>query len=242
MRIAVVDDENEAILTLQTHIETAAKALGLSVRIDGFATSASFLDAFSPGAYPIVFLDIYIDSTDGLALAQHIRTLSESTMIVFCTTSRENMPEAFRFHAFDYLVKPITPERVHALLTDALRVLPEMNRRMNFVVNRQEVSLPFSEFVWSQSEGHYLHIKSRNGEEFTTRMTTKEFQAVLGGDKRFLVINKGIIVNMDRIRRIERGTCLMTDGTIFPIRVRHGSRIEQAWQNYIFDSLREGQK
>ncbi|MBR1629564.1 MAG: DNA-binding response regulator, partial [Lachnospiraceae bacterium] len=64
----------------------------------------------------------------------------------------------------------------------------------------------------------------------------------LEGDKRFLMINKGIVVNMDRIRTIEKGSCTMTDGTVFPIKVRKASQITQTWQNYIFDSLREGQK
>ena len=242
MRIAVVDDENEAILTLKNFIGVASEGLGLDTSIDGFADSASFLEAFSPEVYPIVFLDIYIDVTDGLELARRIRALSEGTMIVFCTTSRENMPEAFRFHAFDYLIKPITQERVASLMADAIKVLPEINRRMTFTVNRQEVSLPFSEFMWSQSQGHYLQIKSRNGDVFSTRMTTKEFMSRLEGDRRFLVINKGIIVNLDRIRLIENGSCVMTDGTAFPIKIRQVSQIEQIWHNYIFDRLREGQK
>ena len=242
MRIAVVDDEKEAIRTLNDLLELSAKELGISVTIDGFADSASFLSAFSPDYYQIVFLDIYIDETDGLELAREIRVASESTMIIFCTTSRENMPEAFRFHAFDYLVKPISQERVSALLKDAQKVLPELTRYMTFLSNRREVRLPFSELVWTQSQGHYLHIKARNGEEYTTRMTTKEFLELISGEKRFLVVNKGIVVNMDQIRRFEKGNCAMTDGTTFPIKVRQAGKIEQLWQDYIFSQLREGQK
>ena len=242
MRIAVVDDEKEAIRTLNDLLELSAKELGISVTIDGFADSASFLSAFSPDYYQIVFLDIYIDETDGLELAREIRVASESTMIIFCTTSRENMPEAFRFHAFDYLVKPISQERVSALLKDAQKVLPELTRYMTFLSNRREVRLPFSELVWTQSQGHYLHIKARNGEEYTTRMTTKEFLELISGEKRFLVVNKGIVVNMDQIRRIDKNSCSMTDGTLFPIKVREAVQIEQQWQNYMFDQLREGQR
>lgn len=242
MRIAVVDDEKEAIRTLNDLLELSAKELGISVTIDGFADSASFLSAFSPDYYQIVFLDIYIDETDGLELAREIRVASESTMIIFCTTSRENMPEAFRFHAFDYLVKPISQERVSALLKDAQKVLPELTRYMTFLSNRREVRLPFSELVWTQSQGHYLHIKARNGEEYTTRMTTKEFLELISGEKRFLVVNKGIVVNMDQIRRIDKNSCSMTDGALFPIKVREAVQIEQQWQNYMFDQLREGQR
>ena len=242
MRVAVVDDEIEAIRTLRDLLALSADSLGISVTVDGFSDSASFLSAFSPDSYQIVFLDIYIDETDGLELARKIRGTSESTMIIFCTTSRENMPEAFRFHAFDYLVKPISKERVTTLLADAEKVLPELTKYISFLSNRQEIRLPLSELVWTQSQGHYLHIKARSGEEYTTRMTTKEFLGSVNGDKRFLIINKGIVVNMDQIRRIEKGSCSLTDGTSFPIKVREAGQIEQQWQNYMFDQLREGQK
>ena len=232
MRVAVVDDEIEAIRTLRDLLALSADSLGISVTVDGFSDSASFLSAFSPDSYQIVFLDIYIDETDGLELARKIRGTSESTMIIFCTTSRENMPEAFRFHAFDYLVNSY----------DAEKVLPELTKYISFLSNRQEIRLPLSELVWTQSQGHYLHIKARSGEEYTTRMTTKEFLGSVNGDKRFLIINKGIVVNMDQIRRIEKGSCSLTDGTSFPIKVREAGQIEQQWQNYMFDQLREGQK
>ena len=242
MRIAIVDDEIEAIHTLRGFIEQASEDLGMAVSADGYTDSASFLSDFSPDKYRIVFLDIYIDSMDGLDLAKSIREASETTMIVFCTTSRENMPEAFRYHAFDYVTKPISGERIRQLLSDAAKVIPQINRYFSFSTSRGDISLPFSEFMWAQNEGHYIRIKTRQGEEYTVRMAMKELLEALDGDKRFLVINKGIVVNMDRIRRIEKGVCTMVDGTVFSVKIRQGAKIEQAWHNYVFDSLREGQK
>ena len=243
MHIAVVDDEPEAIRTLTEYIHDATRQLGFTADIDSFRSSGDFLATFAANDYQIVFLDIYIDIMDGMELAKRIREVSENTMIIFCTTSRENMPEAFRYHAFDYLVKPISRERVDQLMADATKVLPEINRYITFVTKgHQEVRLALSDFVWCQTHGHYLQIKSRGNEEYSLRMTMSELQALLDHDKRFLSINKGILVNMDRIRMIEKGSCVMTDGTSFPVKVREAAKIEQKWQNYIFDQLREGQK
>lgn len=242
MRVAVVDDETEAIQAIENSISSWSSSANIPVEIIGFSDSRSFLDSFSPGHYQIVFLDIYIDSTDGLELARSIRSVSEDTMIIFCTTSRENMPEAFRFHAFDYIVKPVTTERMHTLLDDALKVIPSMNRYITFVSNRQDVNLPFSECIWTQSHGHYLRIKSRFGDEYTSRMTTRDFLSQTEGDNRFLQINKGIVANLDHIRRIEGTNCEMTDGTSLPIKIRKAAQISKSWQDYMFSKLREGQK
>ncbi|MBQ7678191.1 MAG: LytTR family transcriptional regulator DNA-binding domain-containing protein [Lachnospiraceae bacterium] len=162
-------------------------------------------------------------------------------MIIFVTTSRENMPEAFRFHAFDYIVKPVSEERLRTLFDDALNVLPTMNRYMTFTADRREVKLLFSDCISAASSGHYLLIRAKSGEEYRTRMTIKEFTDMIDEDERFLAINKGIFVNMDHIRNITERTCIMANGQKFPIKVRESQLIERTWQNYCFDQLRKGQ-
>ncbi len=242
MQIAIVDDEPEAIRSLKDPLLRIAAGKGLVLGVREYLSGREFLDAFSAGTFDIVFLDIYIDELSGLDLARDIRRADNGCMIVFVTTSRENMPEAFRFHAFDYIVKPISEERLATLFSEALAVLPTMNRYMTFSVNRQDVNLLFSDCVSAASSGHYLLIRAKNGEEYRTRMTLKEFTDMIGDDERFLSINKGIFVNMDHIQSITQRTCVMANGQHFPIKIRESQQIERTWQNYCFDQLRKGQK
>lgn len=242
MKICIVDDEPEAIKTIEEYLGQSAAKHSIALETESFTDSASFESAFSPGKYAIVFLDIYIDEKSGMDLAGIIRSKSENTMIIFITTSVENMPEAFRFHAFDYVVKPVTYERLDTLFADAIAVLPKLNKYFTFTTNRTETMVLFSDFLWLESNGHYLNITARNDIHFSTRMTTKEFLAKTDGDRRFLSLNKGIVVNMDYIKTISGGNATMTDGTVFPIKVRQAAAIKSQWQNYIFDTLREGQK
>lgn len=242
MKICIVDDEPEAISTISEYLKQSASDHSVELDIDSFCDSASFEASYSPGKYAIVFLDIYIDEKNGMDLAGLIRSHSENTMIIFITTSVENMPEAFRFHAFDYVVKPVTYERLNTLFEDAMAVLPKLNKYFTFISNRAETKLLFSDFLWLESSGHYLTIAARDDRRFSTRMTTKEFLAMTEDDPRFLSLNKGIVVNMDYIKTINDGNATMTDGTVFPIKVRQAASIKSQWQNYIFDTLREGQK
>ncbi len=242
MLVAIVDDEPEAIRQLKDPLVSVAKNKGLPITVQEYLTGEAFLASLPSESFDIVFLDIYIDTISGLDLAKELRRVSAGCMIIFVTTSRENMPEAFRFHAFDYVVKPVSSERLTTLFSDALTVLPTMNRFMTFTANRQEVHLFFSDCISAASSGHYLLIKSKKGDEYRTRMTIKEFQDITDNDERFLPINKGIVVNMDHIRSITERTCIMANGTQFPIKVRESQKIEQTWQNYCFDQLRKGQR
>ena len=62
----------------------------------------------------------------------------------------------------------------------------------------------------------------------------------LTSDNCFLLINKGILVNMDHIIKFENKTCLLTGGISLPVRVREYAQIEQAWLDYIFAQIHAG--
>ena len=60
--------------------------------------------------------------------------------------------------------------------------------------------------------------------------------------REFLMINKGIMVNMDHIRDLSGSVAVMTDGSTLPVRMRGQAAIVRAWHDYNFDKLREGER
>jgi len=64
----------------------------------------------------------------------------------------------------------------------------------------------------------------------------------LGEDKRFLLVNRGVLVNMDYILHFDGGTCVMTGEVIFPVNLRKSKLMEQTWQNYMFTKVRNEMK
>ena len=58
-------------------------------------------------------------------------------------------------------------------------------------------------------------------------------------DSRFLELQKGVAVNMDRIAQIQDGRCRMLGGAEFPLRVRNQKELREKWLNYKFAKIRE---
>lgn len=83
---------------------------------------ASFADGLEAFKYlqqhtvDIIFLDINIPSIDGMLLARNIHQSTQQPYIVFTTAYKEYAVDAFDLEAFDYLLKPISEERVQRLL------------------------------------------------------------------------------------------------------------------------------
>ena len=170
----------------------------------------------------------------GLDVAEAIRAKEKDAMIIFCTTSVDSMSKAFLIHAFDYIVKPAKPDRINQLMDDVLHFLPTVERYVTLNVNRQKLNVKLSDITAITTQGHYLMISDASGDTYNVRMTLSQLQEELAGDSRFLSINKGVVVNMDYIRTIEDGVCILEDDAQFPIKIRELTQIQQAISDYRF--------
>ena len=79
-----------------------------------------------------VFLDINMPQLRGIDAASRILDLSPDTDIVFVTAYDEYAVEAFEVHALDYLLKPVSPERLKKTAERLMKrkpLLRESNKR-----------------------------------------------------------------------------------------------------------------
>lgn len=121
--IAVVDDiavdRYNLITDICAWLRKKDRADDISVR--GFPDGISFLhNGGLSGRISIVFLDICMDSLDGIETAERLRGGRSDSLIVFVTTAREYALAAYPVHPFDYLVKPYDLKRLDQVLSDAL--------------------------------------------------------------------------------------------------------------------------
>jgi two-component system, LytTR family, response regulator len=111
MDVMIVDDEPAARRTLR---EYCARESDLKI-VGEYGDSRSALEALRTQPPHLLFLDIQIDSLDGIALA---RSLDPATlpMIVFVTAYDHYALAAFELSAVDYLLKPFDDERFRKAL------------------------------------------------------------------------------------------------------------------------------
>ncbi len=242
MRIAIVDDRMAEAAFMKKLLCSFADETNLSFDIACFTSGGEFLAAFEQNRFDVVFMDIYMDGMTGVEAARILKKRDNRCVLIFLTTSPEHMREAFVCHAFEYIEKPVDYERVRAVMTDVMNILPDNSRYMEFVCNRQSVRLMYSDFAAEVSADHYIEITDISGCVYKTRMRFSDFAAPLAGDERFLQINKGILVNMDLIDAFENNICIMQNGLKLPVKVRNHIQIEQRWLNYSFDKIRADQK
>ena len=236
MNIAIVDDNERDQTCLEQMLRRYAVMNQLEYHVDLFPSGEALLGTYQPFQYTTIFLDVFMDGLSGIETAERIREVDEDSILVFLTSSEKHRPEAFSVFATAYLSKPCNEEQLFRLMDHILRRRTETDQRFTFSFDRREYSLRYADIVSIETDGNYINIKEKNGACFRARMTFTQAQGQV--DSRFLILMKGILVNMDCIERISDTRCIMLNGDTFPLRMKNAKELEQKWLNYKFTSIR----
>jgi DNA-binding LytR/AlgR family response regulator len=232
MRIAVVEDQ----AFYQKQMSLLCHEFGMQhhthLEIDFFSDGENFLNAFHPGKYDIVFMDIFLKNMSGMEVAKHMRGRDPNILLVFMTASDSHMPEAFSCHAFDYITKPFSTERLFTVLQDALSHLPKDSAFVEIICDHQPTSLALHDILSVTSDLHYLKFELTDGSIHRSRMTMSAFYPMVSDDSRFVLVNRGILLNADYVVAMDHNNCILADGRTYPIRVRDRASVEHAILNH----------
>lgn len=241
MRVAFVDDEQNYLDEMVQLCHAFSMKNHCLIETFTFSSGKAFLEALDEDEFSVVFMDIYMEGMDGVTTALKLREQNNNCILVFLTSSMDYMPDAFSCHAFEYITKPFSPQRISDVLTDILKVLPPSKKYIEISNSRKTVRVFLDDILSVLTDAHYLDIQLTDGTVLRSRMTMTEFIERSENDARFISINKGITLNADYILDFENNCCILENGSHFPVRVRDRLKVEQEVQDYHFRKIRERQ-
>jgi two-component system, NtrC family, response regulator HydG len=124
-RILIVDD-NE---TLREGAASVVRKMGHEA--DAQKGGAEGVLAFKKQPHDMVFTDLKMEGTDGIALLDQVRQIDEDAIVVIMTGygTVSAAVEAMKKGAFDFIEKPFSPDLLRAKVTAGLRVRDERRSR-----------------------------------------------------------------------------------------------------------------
>ncbi|PKM72061.1 MAG: SARP family transcriptional regulator [Firmicutes bacterium HGW-Firmicutes-16] len=117
IRIAAVDDELHVLERFERMVSDV-KELELCGL---FETGKEFLDYIKEHPLDAVFLDIEMPGFNGLQLSGQILDINENIDIIFVTAFNQYAIEAFELQVMDYILKPLTEERLAKTVSRLLK-------------------------------------------------------------------------------------------------------------------------
>lgn len=236
LRFAVVEDRLPDAQRLESLLRLAFGG-GQPLVCDYYESGDAFLAAFPSKEYQVVFLDICMEGTNGIETARILRRADPDLLLVFVTSSPEYVWDAFPVHPFDYLLKPYREEKLFQLADELRRVLFRAEPELEVRIARQQVHLPLRKIQYAMAQNHYVRIVSDDG-ECRAVSTFSQVEQLLRAQENFIVCNRGVILNMDKVLRLDSDCFEMLDGTCLPVRQKDKNSLFAQFTQYQFRHMR----
>lgn len=240
LKIAIIDDVAADAQALESLVRAffAAHAPAYDLLLSCYGSAEEFLTAGESAEPFLVFLDIRMAGMTGIEAARELRRRSISTLLVFITSSPEYVWDALPVHPFDYLLKPAAQADADRILTEALRTLGAREPMIDIRIAYGTVSVPAGHIRAIVSCDHALNITLTSGESIRSIQTFAQLSDRLKGDPRFLLCNRGVLINMDETLQFTGDCFILRDGIRLPVRQRDKAGLTQRFAAHQLARLR----
>ena len=191
--VAVCDDEIIDGCNLVRAIKDILNDMEVAYTVRLFQAGRDLLKAIEK--FDIVFLDIMMGDMDGMTTAQMLRKSSFDKMIVFISSSRKYVMDAFEVEAFHYLIKPVDRIKLEHTIKRALMKL-ECTLDDFIIINKehQNKKIQLSDIYYFEIRGRVVSVHSKNGIfDYYGQMSALEHDLK---DKGFFRCHKSFLINL----------------------------------------------
>jgi DNA-binding LytR/AlgR family response regulator len=222
----VIDDEAPA----RDELSYLLRAFSIAP-VDAVQNSSDALRYLQERSYDVVFLDVRMPALNGIELGNVLRRFASPPAIVFVTAFEEYAVRAFDIGACDYLLKPVSRERLGTALGRALGRSPDqpdlpgddVYARIPVEVTGRTRLIAREQVHWVEAEGDYVRLHTTDGSAHLVRMPISHLEERWSAYG-FIRIHRSFLVQVKHITEfsITNGVHAVTvAGHSLPVSRRH---------------------
>jgi two-component system LytT family response regulator len=162
----------------------------------------------------LIFLDIDLHGVNALDVVKYLKP---KTKILFVTAHPEFAVKAFEYNTIDYIIKPISFDRLKKALGRISGLEPvaqqdkdttgrfAINNMVLMNINGELKFIKIKDINFIEAKGNYTTVSLLDGTSFSTYGLIKVWEDKLPNED-FFRIHRSTIVNLHNVAKIEKGT------------------------------------
>ena len=217
LMIAVCDDEMRDALHLSRQIQSILAETNTPCIIKQYNSGRQLLQA--PEEFDIIFLDIIMCGMDGMQTAELFRRNFSDKLLIFVSSSRQYVFDAFAVEAFDYLVKPVSDCKLRSTLQRCIARIGQHSE--DFIIvskDRQTRKLFLDEIRYFEIHGRLIEAHGINP-TFSWYEQISALEAALSG-KDFFRCHKSYLINLKYVELYNKAEVTLDNGETIMIAKR----------------------
>lgn len=201
-RYLLVEDEPPALAELRYRVQQAEP----EAEVETATTAVEALRCLKEAKYDAVFADIQLPGMSGLELVELLRRFADPPRVVFVTAYDEHAVRAFELRVADYLMKPISADRMretlHRLRADRgaaderrqlLDKLPVESQARTMLIDTADV-------YWAENRDGVVYVHTHD-RAYPTRFSLNDLEKRLPRPP-FLRVHRAVVANVRKVSEI----------------------------------------
>ncbi len=232
----VLCDDNVQILD---RLEKTLNSLFIKHDIDAVVSfkaknSCDFFNYLEDHSVDVLILDINLKSSiSGCDIAAEVRKKSKNIYIIFLTGHFEYALLAYKYKTFDYLIKPLTDERLEETL---LRLIVDISdSHSSFIKLNERIVVNQDDINYIKKDGMKLVFCSSN----MTHEIYGSFSEILNRlPNNFIRCHKSYIVNINNVNRFISSKNIVTfaEGSSCSVGAKYKNKFLEVFKNESFSN------
>lgn len=234
MRTAICEDEKIYSDKLSKSLKAYLSLHKEKAEIDVFTDGVPIAKKLKNGSrYDVIFLDIQLESSDGMDIAEIIRQYDKTVPIIFVTGLESRASDGYAVQAFDYIIKSDFDAKFEKVMTRLMKTLTKKSLSVEDASGNLEI-IPIFDIMYVESEGRGTAVHTAEKAIYTNLPISKLSAELPESD--FIEIYKAIYVNISKIKRTLTDTLELSDGKVLPMSRRRKKAVLTA----VMERVRSG--
>ncbi len=228
MKIAICEDFAEDRKKLLQYCEETDEH-----DISLFSSGEDLLNSPDLSSLNLLFLDIEMEQQDGIQVMKSLEFSNPFTMIAFCTSHQEMMPDAFGRNVISFLSKPIQKHSVEQCIHKTKYLIREFAP----IEVDDNIQIPCKDILYLHSEQKYTIFYTTDGNYFLSHIPLKQWAEDLT-ELGFCAISRYHIINLKYFLKLIHQTVMIAGGKRLPVSRRHLPQLKSQADSYTLRTLR----
>ena len=239
LNFVICDDNTSVLGKLRQMLDKIFAIQNISANVVFQSTNPyEVLDFVSNNQVNVLVLDIDLKSSiSGLELASKIRENNKSLYIIFITAHPEYVFLAYQSKTFDFLLKPITIERLSETIERLTQDISESPKKFINIDKHNKVFVDTNDVTYIKKDAMKLVFHTFN-RQYETYNSFSKIESLLPGN--FVRCHKSYIVNIKNIANISSNNIIkFRNNDVCDIGPKYKNNLMEVIKNYgnISDNL-----
>lgn len=230
-RVAVCEDDARVGEDLARRLREIYGRWNVEAEVQLFASADALLALYESGAvrFDLFLLDIQMQGTDGLTLAQKLYNDGVRDRVIFITGYAKYALAGYDAHPLHYLLKPVSDEA----LQNALQMAWSLHSPQSIVLQKGKrlISLPLADIDYIESHAHttifYLRHETRS-----FNVAISDVQDMLPPDT-FVRCHRSYLVNLAQVDEITPLGARLRSGCSVPVSRTYIYDLQRAFVSWL---------